>query len=90
MGYGQPYRDMLRKVRFVFLQHGVIATACSRWLNKDRQQFDGLVTSSVRETESILRGKYGFTKEQVWMTGLARFDRLRDNKLLSRFYPPSG
>ncbi|MDO5137597.1 MAG: CDP-glycerol glycerophosphotransferase family protein [Oscillospiraceae bacterium] len=78
--YGQPYRDMLRKTRFVFLQHGVLATDCSRWLNKDRQQFDGFVTSSVRETESILHGNYGYTDEQVWMTGLTRFDRLYDKR----------
>ncbi len=78
--YGQPYRSMLRKTRFVFLQHGVISNDMTRLLNKDGQQFDGFVTSTVRERDSILKGDYGYTSEEVWMTGLPRFDRLKDRK----------
>ena len=75
--YEQPYRNMLVKTRFVFLQHGVISTDLTRWLRKDAQQFDGFVTSTEKETKLILEGDYGYTEEQVWMTGLPRFDRLR-------------
>lgn len=78
--YGQPYRSMLRKTRFAFLQHGVISNDMTRLLNREKQQFDGFVTSTVRERDSILNGKYGYTDEQVWMTGLPRFDRLRNRK----------
>lgn len=78
--YGQPYRDILRKMKFVFLQHGVISNDLSRWLDKDVQEIDGLVASTQREYDSILHGNYHYTEEQVWLTGLPRFDRLIDKR----------
>ena len=76
--YEQPYRNILAKKKFVFLQHGVITADLSRWLRKDVQQFDGFVTSTEEETRKILEGNYGYTKDQIWMTGLTRFDRLHN------------
>ena len=78
--YGQPYRSVLRKTRFTFLQHGVISNDCSRWLDKDIQELDGFITSTSREYESVIRGNYHYTREQVWMTGMPRFDRLTDKR----------
>ena len=78
--YGQPYRSLLRKTRFVFLQHGVISNDLSRLLDKDIQELDGFITSTNREYESVLKGAYHYTEEQVWLTGLPRFDRLLDRK----------
>ena len=78
--YEHPYRNMLVKTKFVFLQHGVLTTDMTRWLRKDVQQFDGFVTSTEAETKRVLEGDYGYTEEQVWMTGLPRFDRLHNKK----------
>jgi len=64
--------------RFTFLQHGVIKDDISRWLNsKDIALF---VTSTPGEHESIVgdRTPYVFTSKEVKMTGLPRFDRLRE------------
>ena len=80
MDYGHCYRNLLRKTRFVFLQHGVISNDLSEWLDKDVQELDGFITSTPREFQSILDGKYHYTDEQVWMTGLPRFDRLQDKR----------
>lgn len=62
--------------RFVFLQHGVIATDLSRWLNK--RNFDLFVTSTHDEFASIAgdMSMYRFTTREVALTGLPRHDRL--------------
>lgn len=62
--------------RFTFLQHGVIHTNLSRWLNV--KPIDLLVTSSVPEFVSIAgeHTPYTFTTKEVKLTGLPRWDRL--------------
>jgi glycosyltransferase involved in cell wall biosynthesis len=64
--------------RFTFLQHGVIKDDISRWLNS--KDIDVFVTSTPAEYESIAgdRTPYVFTSKEVKMTGLPRFDRLRE------------
>ena len=78
--YGEHYRNMLRKTRFVFMQHGVISNDMSRLLDKDMIELDGFVTSTNREYRSILEGDYHYTDKEVWLTGLPRFDRLVDKR----------
>lgn len=70
------YRDMLADTKFVFLQHGIIVNDLRDWLHDRRQQMAGFVTSTKREYEAIAHGGYGYPEEKVWLTGLARFDRL--------------
>jgi glycosyltransferase involved in cell wall biosynthesis len=64
--------------RFTFLQHGVIKDDLSRWLN--RKSIDVFITSTPAEHESIVGDEttYVFTTREVKMTGLPRFDRLRE------------
>lgn len=79
-----PYVDnpqALRPVRrpswrFIFLQHGVIATDLHRWLN--RRQFDMFVTTTADEFAAIAgdNSLYRFTPHEVALTGLPRHDRL--------------
>lgn len=62
--------------RFTFLQHGVMQTDLSRWLNsKPIQTF---VTSAVPEHAAITGDGTGwnFTGKEVRLTGLARHDAL--------------
>lgn len=73
--------ELLRPVgtpswRFVFLQHGVIATDLSRWLN--RREFDLFLTTTTDEFASIAGDEslYRFTTREVALTGLPRHDRL--------------
>ena len=64
---------------FVFLQHGVIKDDLSEWLHKYRKNIRLFVTSAYGEYESICEGNYGYGKDEVILTGLARFDKLFDS-----------
>jgi len=67
-----------RNWRFTFLQHGVIKDDLSAWLNP--KKIDVFVTSTPAEYESIAGdgNRYLFTPKEVVLTGLPRFDRLRE------------
>lgn len=76
-GYHDALRDLLGHQRHVFLQHGIIFHNVSGWLNRYNQNIHGFVTSTVPEWESIAYNKeYQYSPEQVWLTGLPRYDRL--------------
>jgi len=64
--------------RFTFLQHGVIKDDLSGWLNP--KQIDLFVTSTPQEHASIAgdHTPYVFTTKETVLTGLPRFDRLRE------------
>lgn len=72
------YRDLLSDVRFVFLQHGVLEKDASAWLERKNQELRGMVTSAPKERDMILNGKYHYSPDEIWLTGLPRFDRLKD------------
>lgn len=61
---------------FIFLQHGIIKDDMSSWLNKFNKDIKLFVTSSVPEYLSIVNGDYCYEKEEITLTGLARFDQL--------------
>lgn len=62
--------------RFTFLQHGIIKDDLSAWLNP--KNFDTFVTSTRAESESVVGDSTGYlyTRREVVLTGLPRFDRL--------------
>jgi glycosyltransferase involved in cell wall biosynthesis len=64
--------------RFTFLQHGVIKDDLSIWLNV--KPIDLFVTSTQAEYRSIVDDHTGyvFTTREAILTGLPRFDRLRE------------
>ncbi|KRF14901.1 bifunctional glycosyltransferase/CDP-glycerol:glycerophosphate glycerophosphotransferase [Nocardioides sp. Soil796] len=74
-----------RNWRFHFLQHGVIKDDISSWL--DPKEMDTFVVSTRQEMASIAgdHTPYVFTTREVALTGLPRFDRLREVGL--RFPP---
>jgi len=71
--------------RFTFLQHGVIKDDLSSWLNV--KPIDLFVTSTTAEYQSIVEDHNGyvFGEREAILTGLPRFDRLRE--LGGRFAP---
>ena len=79
VGYSEPYRDLLQKVNFIFLQHGVTKDDQSVWLGRYNRNIRGFVTAGVPEYESIVHGKYEYPESYVWLTGFPRFDRLYEN-----------
>ncbi|MFL6061015.1 MAG: CDP-glycerol glycerophosphotransferase family protein [Marmoricola sp.] len=64
--------------KFTFLQHGVIKDDLNSWLG--RKFIDVFVTSTTAEHASIAGEgtAYPFTTKEVKLTGLPRFDRLRE------------
>ena len=77
-GHDAPYRDLLSRQRFVFLQHGVIQDDISDLLGRYRMNISGFVTSAEPEYRSIADGTYGYPPERIWLTGLPRYDLLRE------------
>ncbi len=71
--------------RFHFLQHGVIKDDLSSWL--DPKKIETFVVSTPQELASVAgdHTSYVFTTREVALTGLPRFDRLREIGLR---YPP--
>ena len=63
---------------FIYLQNGIIKDDVSGYLNRNRKNFDLIITSSKREYDSILKGNYGYKKNNLILTGLPRFDNLQE------------
>ena len=73
------YKDLYCRKRYVFLQHGVIKDDLSSWLNRYNKNIDGFICSAYKEAQSIRDYDY-YYDEQVWLTGLPRYDRLYHNE----------
>lgn len=69
------FQDLM-KFQFVFLQHGIIRHDHSGWLNRYQKNAALFVTSAQKEYDSILNYGYGYTKDQIALTGLPRYDKL--------------
>ena len=65
--------------KFVFLQHGVIQNDLSSLYGKNRRGIDRFVVTAEKERTSILTGNYGYQAEEVWLTGMPRYDKLISN-----------
>ncbi len=74
--YDGPYRDIESRIRFVFLQHGVIGNDLSNWLNRYQCNISGFVVSAKAEADSIREYAYCYPDSVIWLTGLPRHDRL--------------
>lgn len=70
------YRDILSQKDFVFLQHGVTKDDASRWFSRYKVNLKGFVCSALPEQESLLDENYGYSSQEIWLTGLPRFDNL--------------
>ena len=64
---------------FVFLQHGIIRHDLSNWLNRFNRNISLFITSSRAEYQSILDNNYYYSKENVLLSGLPRYDLLESN-----------
>ena len=79
-GLSQPFYRNLCNYEFVYLRHGVAKDDQSRFLNRQRKNIRLLVSTSAREHDAIIAGKYGYTEREVILTGLPRFDNLYDER----------
>lgn len=70
------YRDILCKMRFVFLQHGVTKDDISGWLNLYNRNMFGFIVTTNQEYQSVFEYDYFYSPEHVWLTGMPRNDLL--------------
>lgn len=74
------YSD-ITKFKFVFLQHGITKDDLSAQYNRWNAGFDLFITAAQKEYDSIVGNKgYGFGRDVVKLTGLPRYDALKDNR----------
>lgn len=76
-GY-KPFVDILSKLKFVFIQHGIISTDLSQWLKRRNQGISKFITSTQSEYSMIKEGSYNYFNDELVLTGLARFDYLEN------------
>ncbi|HDE0450954.1 TPA: CDP-glycerol glycerophosphotransferase family protein, partial [Staphylococcus aureus] len=75
---GKYIRELL-DFEFVFLQHGVIQNDLSTLLHKRNKPMDYFVTSAKEERKEIIE-KYGFSEKEAILSGLSRFDLLKNKR----------
>lgn len=75
-GHQDGYRDIVADRKFVFLQHGVTMNDVSEWLARQHRNLSAIVTAASPEYESFIKGPYGYTEENIWLTGFPRYDYL--------------
>ncbi len=73
------YRNMLVRKKNVFLQHGVMAfKCCHQGLRKKSFNSSKLFVVSSDVEKQIILDYFGYKEEEILVTGLARWDVLKD------------
>ena len=72
----QKYLRDLFNFTIIFLQSGIIKDDLSIYLNKYIKNYNLFITSSKKEYYSVLKSNYGYSKNEIVLTGLSRFDNL--------------
>lgn len=73
-GYRYAYKS-LNRPKFIFLQHGIIMNDLSDWLTRFNKNIYGFITS-VQKERDFIHELFDYAKENVWLTGMPRFDKL--------------
>lgn len=60
----------------IFLQHGVTGSDISKYINGSSHSNFYIITSGNAEKKSFNEEQYKVRKENLWLTGLPRYDRL--------------
>lgn len=74
----QVYMRDLYQFDYIFLQHGIIKDDLSNWLNKINKNLKIFVTAGKEEYKSIINGNYAYDENVVKLTGLPRYDCLKE------------
>lgn len=78
--FGDDYKYVqdLRRLKYVFLQHGITKDDISGFAHKTKRNLAMFLTAAPMEYHSILGGNYGYTEKEVKLAGFPRFDTLND------------
>lgn len=72
------YLTDLMRFDYVFLQHGITMNDLSPWLHKFNKNISLFITATRKEYESIADTDYLYSKDEVKLTGFARYDELEN------------
>ena len=73
--------DLIAKQHTIFLQHGITKDDLSAIYSKPKNNFALFLTSAERELKSIIENpNYAFAEDEVKLTGLARYDGLKNER----------
>lgn len=89
LGEDMKYFSGLMTAKRIFLQHGVTKDNLSGWLAKSAKNLRVFLTTSPYESESILKGGYGYASKEVPELGFPRFDNLKDRSKKYIAYMPT-
>jgi CDP-glycerol glycerophosphotransferase (TagB/SpsB family) len=78
-GTDDYYKDLNAAQSFIFLQHGITQNDLSDMLGKYGKNFRLFITATKPEYDSILDFPYGYSANEVILTGFPRYDHLYDN-----------
>lgn len=72
--------------KLIYLRNRIINVDIENFQNKIKKNFDLIITPSLKEYKSFIKNKYVFTKINIALTGLPRFDNLKfvQNKTKSK------
>ena len=72
--------------KLIYLTNRIINVDIENFQNKIKKNFDLIITPSLKEYKSFIKNKYVFTKKNIALTGLPRFDNLKfvQNKTKSK------
>ena len=63
---------------FIFIKDGIIKDDLSKYLNKIEKNINLIIVSSDEEYKSLLKDNYGYNYNNVILTGLPRYDNLKE------------
>ena len=81
-----PFNEDYKYIRdlihfdFIYIQSGIIKDDLSNFINRISKNYSLIITSSIKEYNSILMKKYAYNDNNVIITGLPRFDNLQRSK----------
>lgn len=76
--------------KFIFLQHGITKDDMSRHLDRLTKNIKLFITATSLEYDSIIDNEsYGYSEEQVKLTGFARYDNLYDARKKQIVFMPT-
>lgn len=70
------YQDLMSDRKMVFLQHGITYNDISSAIHKYRKNYRLITAASPKEAEGFLNHKYGYSEDEILLSGFARYDYL--------------
>lgn len=77
--FAEYAKDLVLRPRFMLLRHGVCEKDTSRIQNRWLDDASLVVTVAKREQEAMSSAPYGYSTEEVKLTGFPRYDLLAEN-----------